>query len=229
MFDRLVTLMGFEKALVSLFKNPEDCKDFFDAVADYKIQLAEYVARYMKPDVFMYTDDIAKNDGLFMSPDTYRSLLKPAQTRIIRAIKEFGMIPEQHTCGKCEAVLDDYDEIGIESFFPAQPSNDLVALKRKYGDRIVICGGFDTQGACAHIDAPDDIVRMEARRMVDNYGPGGGFIAAPLILSAEDSGTGGDVLSPSQIVYLDEFDKYTDGYYSKPENRIVNQNKEEKE
>ncbi len=62
------------------------------------------------PDIYMYSDDIAKADGLFMQPDTYREIFKPGQTRIMKAIHDLGMISQQHTCGKCEDVMGDYVE-----------------------------------------------------------------------------------------------------------------------
>lgn len=38
-FERMVTFMGFENALCALVYDPESCKDFFNAMADYKIKL----------------------------------------------------------------------------------------------------------------------------------------------------------------------------------------------
>jgi hypothetical protein len=180
-FDRLTQLMGFENALMSLVMEPEECSAFFSAVADYKVELIQCVAKYYKPDIFTYTDDVAKVDSLFMKPDTYRELIKPHHARIVAAIREHGMFAEQHTCGKCEAIIDDYVEMGIQSWFPAQPSNDLVGIQKKHGDKLVINGGFDSQGPAGYPDASAEIMQEEARRMANTYAVNGSYICLPMI------------------------------------------------
>lgn len=217
LFDRLTALMGFEEALMALITNPDEVKELFEEIVDYKIKMVELANKYYNPDVFMYTDDIAKSDGLFMNPEVYREIIKPYHARIVQAIRDNGMIAEQHTCGKCEAVIGDYVEIGIQSFFPAQSSNDLVAIKRKYGDKLVICGGFDTQGPAGHINVSEETMRAEVRREIDEYAKGGGYISMPIILGSD--GFAKPVL-PTQQWFFDEFKKYSKDYYSKPLNRV---------
>lgn len=204
LFDRLTALMGFENALISLVTEPEECYAFFSRLADYKVELIECAAKYIKPDVVMYTDDLAKMDGLFMSPETYRELIKPHHARIIQAIKDNGMIPEQHTCGKFVDILDDYVEMGVESLYPIQPSNDIEAIQKKYGDRVVINGGFDSQGPAGRDDASEETIREEARRMANTYAVNGGYICLPLIGN-------GQFVTPEQGIrmgwFIEEFRK----------------------
>ncbi len=204
-FDRLMQLMGFENGLMALIEEPEECQAFFERVADYKIEVIECVAKYMKPDVFCYTDDLAQAESLFMSPATYRELIKPAHARIIQAILDHGMIAEQHTCGKCEAIVPDYVEIGVQSFFPAQASNDLVALQKQFGDKLVIYGGYDSQGAPGHLDADEATIRAEARRCVESYAVNGGYICLPMIPGEVSSMTALEL--DRQKWFYDEFKK----------------------
>ena len=212
LFDRLVSLMGFENALCSLVTEPDACKEFFAEMTEYKLKVIKNVATHFKPDVFMYTDDLAQSTSLFMSPESYRSLIKPFHRIIIKAIKDHGMIPEQHTCGKCEQIIDDYVEIGVESFYPAQPSNDLIKIKDLYCDRLVICGGFNSQGECGMLGASEEVMRAEARRIIDMYARGGGLIA-------NTSNAGLSDPNCQKYIY-DEFKKYSKDYYSNPKNRV---------
>lgn len=198
-FDRLTQLMGFENALMSLLMEPDECSAFFSAIADYKVELIKCVAKYYKPDVFCYTDDLAKADSLFMSPDTYRELIKPYHARIIAAIRDNGMIAEQHTCGRCESIMDDYVEIGVQSFFPAQPANDLAGIQNKHGDKLVITGGFDSQGPAGYPDASIEVMQKEARRMAKTYAVNGSYVCMPMI------GSIGAELTKIQITQLGAF------------------------
>lgn len=216
-FDRLRGLMGFENALCALLEEPEECIDFLGAVTDFKVKIIEKVAEYYKPDVFMYTDDVATARGLFMSLDTYRDVIAIHEGKVFNAIREHGMIAEKHTCGKMDAIAFDLAKNGCQSLFPAQASNDLIDIKAKYGNEMVIAGGFNSQGAPGFDGASEELMRLEARRMVDMYAPGGGFICHPVIL-------GGPHFSvcalQTQKWFMDEFYSYTKDYYSKPENRV---------
>lgn len=71
--------------------------------------------------------------------------------------------------------------MGVESLYPIQPSNDIVAIQKKYGDRVVINGGFDSQGPAGRDDASEETIREEARRMANTYAVNGGYICLPLI------------------------------------------------
>jgi len=122
------------------------------------------------------------------------------------------MIAEQHTCGRCEDLIGDYVEIGVQSFYPAQSINDLVKIKDSYGDKLVLCGGYNSQGACAVPGAPEEVMRAEARRMIDSYARGGGFIASTANQAMSDPET--------QVFIRDEFFKYSKDFYKKAENRI---------
>ena len=217
-FDRLTTLMGFEEACMAMMEEPEICSEIFRKIADVKIKLIRCVKKHLKPDVFMYTDDIADARGLVMHPEVYRALLKPQQARIIAAIKENGMIAEQHTCGNCSAVLEDYVEIGVDAFFPAQACNNIPEIKRRFGNQLVICGGFDSQGPCGHADASRDIMLAEAKRVVEDCAKGGAFIFAPALLD-QNSMMDEAMESPAGKALYEGFLEYGKNFYEKEENR----------
>lgn len=169
-YERLAALMGFENCLISLVTEPEACKDFFDKVSDYQIRYIEYVHKYYKPDIINYYDDLATERSLFMSPSTYRELIKPYHKKIMTAIHDMGMFATQHTCGKAEDIVEDMIEIGVDQWCSVQPSNDIETLIQKYGDKITFNGGFDTNGPVATDKATPEMIQAEARRVVDQYG-----------------------------------------------------------
>ncbi|MDO4616924.1 MAG: uroporphyrinogen decarboxylase family protein [Lachnospiraceae bacterium] len=207
LFDRIQTLGGTTNALCWLLTDPEECYEFFSRMADFKVELVECVAKYIKPDMFMYTDDLATKNSLFISPDTYRSLIKPHQERIIRAIRENGMIAEQHCCGKCDTIMGDFVEIGVEAFFPAQAVNDIVKIQKDYGDKLTVIGGYDSQGDPGRPDCSDESIINEAHRIIDSYADNGSFICMPMIM---DTKINWAMYEPShrQRLFRDEFYSY---------------------
>ncbi len=175
-FERMIAFMGFENALCALIDDPESCKDFFNAMADFKIKLHDKIIEAYKPDIITYFDDMASAQAMFMSMDIYREIIKPAHKRIIDAVLSKGVIFTQHMCGKCEAILDDLVEMGVKVWSSAQPINDLVAVKDKYRGKLVVEGGWDTTGPCSWVGATVEQAIEEAQRCVREYGPNGGFI-----------------------------------------------------
>lgn len=175
LFNRMTDLMGFEEAMTALILEPEECYEFIGAIADHKIKIIEHAAKYYKPDVFCYMDDMAAATSLMISPNTYRELFKDHHARIIKAIRDNGMIAEQHICGKWDDLMDDFAEIGVQIMFPAQPSNDLHRLQEKYPE-MVIEGGADSQATIFSVDATTEAGIAEARRCVDEYGKTGRYM-----------------------------------------------------
>jgi hypothetical protein len=152
-FERLATLMGFENALIAMLEEPEAVNDIYTAITDYKIKFAEKVAFAIKPDTFTYCDDVAAERNLFVSPDTYRALIKPHHKRFFAACRNLGMIPIQHTCGRAEDIVEDIIDVGAEAWNSVQPRNDIKGLLDKYGDRLAFEGGFNSIGRAAMPDA----------------------------------------------------------------------------
>ncbi len=211
-FDRYITFMGYTEGLISMLEEPEAAYDLMGAIADYKIDYINYICKYYKPDVFHYQDDLATASGLFMAPDLYREIIKPHHARVIAAIRDNGVIAEQHCCGRCEDIVDDFVEMGVQSWYPAQLSNDLDAIKKKYQGRLAFNHGLDSQGVFADPNPPEEVIRQEVRRAVDHYASGGGLVIMPCLL-------GGDlmeVLAGTERRYAiiqDELKKYGSSPY----------------
>ena len=175
-FLRLTHIMGFENALCAMVEDEDACLAFFDAVADYKIRLAERVHHYFHPDMITSYDDVATERGPFMSPDVYRRLVKPSHKKVNDAIKAMGIIPAIHCCGKCDELIPDFIEEGNVAWSSAQPMNDLAGILQKYGSQLTVIGGYDTNGKPGQASATEEEIRAEVRRAIDTYAPYGSYM-----------------------------------------------------
>jgi hypothetical protein len=183
-WERLAAFMGFEEAMVALFEEPDACNELFAAITDFKLRLAEKAAKYYHCDVFIHFDDIATERNLFMSPETYRTLIKPHHNRLNDRIKNLGMIPVQHTCGHAELCVEDYIETGAAAWNSVQPRNDIAGMLDKYGDRFSFEGGYDSTGKPGYYDATVEDVVAEVDRCFHEYGHKKGFMFSPVILGS---------------------------------------------
>ena len=169
-FERLAALMGFEDALMAIASDPEEVDALFTAITDYKVAALDYIIDAYHPDTITYFDDVATQRNLFISPATYRTLIKPHHKRFAQECLKRGVMPIYHCCGYAQDIIEDMIDCGWVAWTSVQVSNDIEALIEKYGDRIGIVGGYDTNGPAASVDATHDIIEREVKRCLDTYG-----------------------------------------------------------
>lgn len=180
LFERLYLLLGMEEALIAFLTNPDEMYELCGAIADYKIALIQKFYAVSKMDILWYGDDWGTQSNLFISPETWRAILKPHTKRVYDCAKELNIIINQHSCGKIESVFHDMCEMGADIWNPCQPCNDIKTLKQKYGDRICFAGGVDSQFILANPHKTPGDVKDEVMKRIDEMAlPGGGYITAP--------------------------------------------------
>lgn len=210
MFERMHACMGFENALCALMEDPDSCKEFFHAVADWKIAYIKKIAQYYDIDVINAHDDYGTKDRLFMSLDLWRELIKPELARIVEATHECGMIYQHHSCGYVEPLLEDLIEIGVDAIDTLQGGSNpnLAELKAQYGDKLTFCGGFDTQGVLDFPGVTPEEVKTEYRKVIDDLAPHGSYVVYPIGGTFE--------FVPA---FLEAHFTYGMGFYANPANR----------
>lgn len=197
LFERLAAFMGFENTLIALAEDPEECMKFVDAFTDFRIKVLEKNIELMKPDMIIMFDDIATVRSTFMSPECWREVYKPFTKKMVDFVRSKGVIYSQHTCGRCEDVIDDYVDIGVQWWNAAQAMNDLTGIMEKYGNRLIVDGGWDSEGPASFIDAAPEVVIAETERCLREYAKYNNFSFFPVLASRgtpEDAATLGLVL-----------------------------------
>ena len=145
-------------------------------ISDWYVKLIRYSADYYKPDIIEFSDDIATQRGLLMSPASYQEMLKPYYKKCYNAILEAGCHLAIHCCGKLDDIVDDLVEMGVEYMTLSQQINDLAGIKAQYGNRLVMQGCWDSQGEPGQRGANEAVVRQAVRDCMDHYAIGGGYV-----------------------------------------------------
>ena len=184
-YERVTHLMGFMDGLCAFSEEPEAAEALLTAITDYKLKFLERINEYFHPDFYTPFDDVATQLSLFISPNVYRDLIKPQHKRINDACLQMGIKPILHCCGKTEILLEDYIDEGFVAWTSAQPMNDIVGLAKKYGDRITIVGGYDSNGFPGTMKASDEDVEKEVFRCIDEYGKNGGYVFSGFRMAAD--------------------------------------------
>ena len=176
-------MMGYEAFYPALLLNPKTIAALFDKVLELKIAYWEKALAIcgQHVDVVCEADDLAGQNGLLISPKTYRDLIKPRHAELFRFIKQQAPVKIWfHSCGAVRGLIPDLIEAGIDILNPIQVNANLMntrELKRDFGKDLVFWGGgVDTQFVLPQ--GTTQQVRDEVRRRLDDLMPGGGFVFA---------------------------------------------------
>lgn len=182
-FERSHHLLGFENALMAMYEEPEAYKALLDRIADYKCELIRVVTKYYKPDILMMHDDYGAGDRMLMSPECWREFIKPRLARLVDTAHQCGVVYEHHSCGYVQPIIGDLVEIGVDAINPLQrPCNDIVQIKKDYGGKITLVGGYASQTVLENPDATMEEINADIQYAYDVLAPGGGYVATPIVI-----------------------------------------------
>ncbi len=178
-FEAAWYLRGMEDLMADMALEPDYVHALMDKVMAFPLVAARKHAE-LGADMVWFGDDVSHQQGMLMSVDMWRTFLKPRFARLFAEPKKVNPRIKvcYHSCGNCEAVLDDMVEIGLDVLNPLQPmAIDPFRIKKRYGKRLALFGGLCVQHTMPR-GKPDD-VRAAVRRLKTEVGAGGGYILAP--------------------------------------------------
>ena len=183
-FQLIVKFMGFENGLCAMYEEPEEVKALFEYVSKYYLEVQRQYTKYGGLLGLNLTDDTATSINPFVSMDMYRELLKPYYKLHTDMARNDGLYVTIHNCGRCEDQIEDWMEMGISGWDPAQTSNDLAGIKAKYGRKLCIIGGWDSSGPATWPGTSDEVLMEALEKMVAMLAPGGGYSFAAGVMGA---------------------------------------------
>jgi uroporphyrinogen decarboxylase len=178
--DRACQLMGTENFLIGLHTTPELVESILRHI--FEIYLSVFVEFLGKvgPYVQMVetADDIATQNSLLISPESYRHFIKPLEKKLYAAIHDLapGASLFRHCDGSISPLIDDLIEVGVDVLNPVQTSSegmDADRLKRAFGGRICF------HGAIEKMHGTREEIAREVERMMEAFKPRGGYVFAP--------------------------------------------------
>jgi hypothetical protein len=176
LFQLFVSFMGFSEGLCAMYEEPDEVKELLQYISDFHYEIDKACFEYVNPDMASLLDDTATWHNPFISPEMYREFFKPHYTRFGKLAVDRGIKVDMHNCGRCEDFIDDWFDFGVGCWNPAQTSNDLVGIKKKYGNKLVISGGWDAHGALAEHGVSENTVKQSVCDTIDKLAAGGGYI-----------------------------------------------------
>ena len=181
--EKYENMRGFENAMMDFYLEPDLTCELLDKVADYRVALAHRIVE--RGVVFGHGgDDYGTQRGPMISLDIFQEFIKPRLSRIYKVYKDAGLPVLHHSCGDCSEFIDELIDCGVDALHPIQASAmDIHELYKRYGDRIVYYGGFDTQSFLIH-STPQQ-VRDMVQDAVATLGKNGRMVCAAINITNE--------------------------------------------
>lgn len=178
-FETAWYLRGIEDLLVEMAVNEDYCNELFDKIAVFPLKAGLHMID-AGVDMVWLGDDIATQRNMMISLEMWRKYFKPRYAAIFAALKKRkpDIMIAYHSCGNCEAVLDELADIGLNVINPIQPlAMDPYKIKRRYGKRLTLFGAIDVQRLLP-FGTKEEITRT-VREYKRTLGEGGGYILSP--------------------------------------------------
>ena len=177
LYERAQLLLGTTSFLMAVALEPDKVEILLDKITAYQRRLTQALMNAGVAGV-RFTDDWGTQMALFVSPQSWRRLIKPRLKTLYDVVKERRGLVFQHSCGCLDDIVPDLIEIGLDVLDPCQPAaNNIVEWKRRYGGQLTFMGGLDTQSYLSF--ATPDEVEAAVAKVVAVMAEGGGYIAAP--------------------------------------------------
>ncbi|GHU63244.1 hypothetical protein AGMMS49983_06280 [Clostridia bacterium] len=155
-------LLGFERYMNFVVTEEERMHRFLKRLLEFQIKLADKLISH-GVDAIELGDDVAFNNGPFMSPEFLQMYDFDYMGQIVDHIHSKGLPVILHSCGNMNAVIERIIDTKVDVLHALQPSahNDIYEYKEKYGDKIVLMGNVDinylmTEGSPVEIGATVD-------------------------------------------------------------------------
>jgi uroporphyrinogen decarboxylase len=174
---------GTINVMMDMRKRPDFVTALLQRVTDMICHLLE---NYMKAGngyfdmIELPGDDYASNQNLLISPEMFRSFIKPCISRMVATIR--SVQPDikimLHSDGAIQKLIPDFIEPGIDVLHPLEPVSglDVKAVNEEFGKEIAFLGGVDISHA---IPGSVEDVKAGVNRFLADLAPGGGYMLEP--------------------------------------------------
>jgi uroporphyrinogen decarboxylase len=175
-------LRGREQAYMDLVMKPELVHYCLGKMYDLSYEITRRIYEQIPGMVTLsyVAEDLGGQENLLFSPQVIREFFLPNMKRMVDLAHEAGVYVFFHSDGAIRRIIPDLLSIGIDVLNPIQwrsPGMERAALKRDFGDQVMLHGGVDNQHTLPFGTVED--VRAEVEENIRVLGAGGGYILAP--------------------------------------------------
>jgi len=168
-------LRGINRIMYDVVTDRPFVEDLFAFVLEVETQFA-------KAQIEAGADWIGIGDAAasLVDPDTYNTLVMPAERELIRRVHELGARVRLHICGKIDHILPGMARVGAD-MIDVDSLTDIGVARKHLGGEVLILGNLDPVKHCAE-KSPEEVieeVKTCAAKVGDKYVVGAGCELPP--------------------------------------------------
>jgi len=171
----LAAMMGLEKGLLYMFRNPQLVYDMMETYADLLLGMYDIIAgKGVEIDGVYLRGDLAYKKGMLFSPELYDRLLYPHHKRITNFFRSKGIPVIHHIDGDVRQYIPLIIKSGFNAIEPleSRANNDVRELKERWGTKIAFMGNISVEA----LSGTKLQIEEEIRSKVVKAKEGGGYI-----------------------------------------------------
>ncbi len=178
LFLRLADLRGFEELMVDFAEEPPELQMLIDGVPRYNMRQRElWLAKHASDGkIFWVDDDFWMQHALPISPEKWRTYLKPCYRALYQPVRAAGHPVYMHSDGRIYEVIPDLIECGMSVINPQFRANGLENLVRVCKGKV--CVNLDLDWQMFPFCRPEDIEQHVREAVLALGTPAGGWTTA---------------------------------------------------
>lgn len=166
--------MGFEQVSYMCMDDPDWIEEMMEYLTDFILTIIDRAVKEVNLDFGAVWEDMCFNLGPIISPALFKEFMVPRYKRITDFLGDHGIDVVYVDCdGDINQLVGLWLEGGVNCMFPLemQSGSDPIAMREKYGRKVLLMGGVDkTRLIAGKMAIRQEITRLE--RLVAS----GGFI-----------------------------------------------------
>lgn len=170
-FQTLADIRGYENLLFDMVDHHSNLVRLIEMVEQFNMAI---VQRYIDLEVewMCYPEDLGMQTGPMISPEMFRTFVKPTYERLMKPARDAGCVVHMHSDGQIRDLLDDLIDGGVNVLNLQDLVNGIDWIKDKLAGRVCIDLDIDRQrvtpsGTPEQIDA---LIREEVTKLGSREG-----------------------------------------------------------
>ena len=164
--------MGLQNLSIAMYDDPTLVEDIIEWQCTLGYELLKTIfAAGITIDVANIFEDMCYNHGPLVSPRFVREVMAPRYRRVVELLRDNGVeIIYLDSDGNIDELLPIWVDCGINAFYPFEVAAgmDTVAVRKRYGKNVIICGNIDKRALAMGRGAIDQ--ELERCRFLLKFG-----------------------------------------------------------
>lgn len=172
-FLQLCDIRGYENLLFDMMDEEPRLWELIQLVEEFNLGI---IRHYLEcgVDVMTYGEDLGMQVGPMLSPDQFRTYIKPSYQRIIRPAKEKGIPIHMHSDGDIRTLVDDLIDGGVEIINLQDLVNGIDWIAERFSGKVCVDLDIDRQ-KITRFGTPKEINELIHKEVSSIATPQGGL------------------------------------------------------